>query len=180
MRNGPTPGSAADDVPQADPESVGRAILLRQLTMGPRSEAQLRQAMARRNVPEDVADRLIARFVEVGLIDDAQYATEFVQSQAAAGALSRRRVQHKLRQKGVAEDTVAAAVAQIDPAEERAAALDLARRRAARMADLDEPTRRRRLAGVLARRGYPSETVFAVVAEVLAGEEADEPAGDLP
>ncbi len=115
MRNGPTPGSAADDVPQADPESVGRAILLRQLTMGPRSEAQLRQAMARRNVPEDVADRLIARFLEVGLIDDAQYAADFVQSQAAAGALSRRRVQHNLSQKGVAQVNVEAAVAQIDP-----------------------------------------------------------------
>ena len=41
MNDGPTPGSSADDVPDADQESVARAILLRQLTMGPRTESQL-------------------------------------------------------------------------------------------------------------------------------------------
>jgi regulatory protein len=173
VTSGPTPGTPADDVPQADQESVARAILLRQLTMGPRTEVQLRQAMARRNVPDDVADRLIARFVDVGLIDDVGFAAEFVQSQAAAGGLSRRRVQHKLREKGVPADIVAAAVEQIDTADERAAALDLARRRAARMSGLDPQTKRRRLAGVLARRGYPSEIVFAAVAEALAEDRVD-------
>lgn len=174
MRQGPTPGSAADDTPAADPEAVARSILLRQLAMGPRTEAQLRQAMARRNVPTEVADRLVARFVEVGLIDDAQYAADLVHSQAAAGGLSRRRVQHKLRQKGVAAETVAAAVAQIDPEDERASALDLARRRAGRMTALDPATRRRRLAGVLARRGYSSEIVFTAVAEALAEDQPED------
>ena len=175
MRNAPTPGSAADDVPQADPEAVARAILLRQLTMGPRTEAQLRQAMARRNVPEAVCERLITRFTEIGLIDDAGYAADFVQAQAASGALSRRGVQHKLQQKGVPADIVTAALEQIDPADERAAAADLARRRASRMQGLDPQTRRRRLIGVLARRGFPSEVVHAAVAEALAEEGVSEP-----
>jgi regulatory protein len=161
-------------VPQADPETVARAILLRQLTMGPRTAAQLRQAMARRNVPDHVGERLIIRFTEVGLIDDAGYAAEFVQAQAASGALSRRGVQHKLQQKGVSAEIVAAAVEQIDPADERAAAGELARRRAARMRGLDPQTRRRRLMGVLARRGYSAEIVYEAVAEALAEEELPE------
>jgi regulatory protein len=175
---GPTPGSSADDVPHADPDSVARSILLRQLTMGPRTEAQLRQALQRRSVPEDVADAVVRRFIEVGLIDDASYAQEFVRSAGSAGTLSRRGVQYRLRQKGVSEDVVADAVGQIDPASERSAALDLALRRAARMAEVDPATRRRRLLGLLARRGYPSDIVHGVVDEVLAEAEALD--ADLP
>lgn len=167
MSVGPTPGSSAEDVPEADPDSVAKSILLRQLTIGPRTEAQLRQALQRRNVAQDVADRAVARFVEVGLIDDADYAREFVRSAGAAGALSRRGAQYRLRQKGVSEDVVADAVQQIDPASERSAARDFAVRRAARMSGVDIATRRRRLAGMLARRGYASQIVYDVVEDVL-------------
>ena len=166
--DGPTPGSAADDVPAADRDSVARAILLRQLTVGPRTEAQLREALSRRNVPAEVAEPLLARFVEVGLIDDRAYAEALIRSETMAGGLSRRRVQHRLREKGVPDQVVANAIEGIDPAAEERAAFELARRRAGRMSGLDPVTRRRRLSGVLARRGYDAATVRKVVDDVLA------------
>lgn len=177
MIQGPTPGTSADDVAPADPERVAKSILLRQLTMGPRTEAQLRQALQRRNVPQDAADRVVARFIEVGLIDDATYAQEFVRSAGSSGSLSRRGVQYRLRKKGVSEEVVAEAVQQIDPATEHSAALDVAQRRAARLAGLDDVTRRRRLMALLARRGYPAEVVHSVVREVLAVEGSQDPGG---
>lgn len=159
----PTPGSLADATADADPEAVARAILLRQLTMGPRTRAQLEQALARRNVPSQVAQALLDRFIEVGLIDDAAYAQALIRSDAAAGSLSRRRVAQRLRHKGVSPEITAAAVAGIDPDEEFEAAVDLARRRLPRMLSLDPVTRRRRLTGLLARRGYDGSTVRQVL-----------------
>lgn len=167
--SGPTPGSAADDSPPADPERVARAVLLRQLTAGPRTEAQLREALAKRRVPAEVAEPLLARFAEVGLIDDAAYAEALIRSEAAAGGLSRRRVAQRLTAKGVSRDVVATVVAEIDPDAEYQAARDLAARQQRRLAGLDPTTAQRRLIGVLARRGYPPDTVRTVVQETLGG-----------
>lgn len=170
---GPTPGTSADDVPAADAERVARGILLRQLTAGPRTEAQLREALRKRNVPHDVAEDLLQRFTDVGLIDDRAYAELVVRSESAGGGLSRRRVAQRLRDKGVAEDVAAEAVDTIDPEDEAAAALDLARRRAKRTVGLDDVTRRRRLMGVLARRGFDHGTVRWAV-DIALGEADDE------
>lgn len=166
-RSGPTPGSPADESESADPEAVGRAILLRQLTLGPRTRAQLAQAMTRRNVPPEVAEPLLERFTEVGLIDDAAFAELLIRSEAAAGGLSRRRVAQRLRQKGVPGEVVDAAVGGIDPQQEYEAARELAQRRLRRMAGLDAPIARRRMAGLLARRGYSPEIVHQVLRHVL-------------
>jgi regulatory protein len=170
----PTPGSLADATPDADPEAVARAILLRQLTMGPRTRAQLEQALARRNVPSQFAQALLDRFTEGGLIDDAAYAQALIRSDAAAGSLSRRRVAQRLRHKGVSPEITAIAVAGIDQDEEFDAALDLARRRLPRMLSLDPVTRRRRLAGLLARRGYDGSIVPQVLGRVLDDSTGDD------
>ena len=46
---------------EADPRAVARAIVLRQLTMGPRSRAQLLEKLERRGCPEDVAREVLDR-----------------------------------------------------------------------------------------------------------------------
>ncbi|MDD9204853.1 regulatory protein RecX, partial [Georgenia sp. 10Sc9-8] len=69
----PARGAAAQD-PEPDPEQVARTIALRQLSAAPRSRAQLADAMARKDVPEAVAEAVLDRFTEVGLVDDAAYA----------------------------------------------------------------------------------------------------------
>lgn len=153
--------------PDADPANVARLILLRQLTARPRTRAQLREALRKRNVPDDVAEQALDRFVEVGLIDDAAYAQAVVRSEAGSGGLSRRRVRQRLVQHGLDEELVARTVADIAEQDEDEAALEFARRKVVRWSDADPATRRRRLTGLLARRGYRSETVHRVVREVL-------------
>ena len=73
---GPTPGSLADAGPEPDPESVARTILLRRLAAAPRTRAQLAADLAARDVPGDAAERVLDRFTEVGLIDDAAFADD--------------------------------------------------------------------------------------------------------
>lgn len=163
---GPTPGSAADDVPEADQESFARQILLRQLTVAPRTREQLLQALLKRNVPEALAERLLDRFTDNGLINDRDYAEQFIASRQAGGGISRRGAAERLRAKGVPADLIAEAVSAIDEDDEYEAALRLATKKLAGMRGLPAQTRMRRLAGALARRGYGSDLVHRVVRQV--------------
>ena len=70
----PPPEDPVAKGPDADPESVARTILLDQLTGRARTRAELAEKMAKKHVPDDVAQRLLDRFTEVGLIDDAAFA----------------------------------------------------------------------------------------------------------
>src|SRR5690606_31295703 len=149
----PTDGAAAHDV-EPDQESVARSIALRQLTGAPRSRHQLAEAMARKDVPEEVAERVLDRLTDVGLIDDAEYAHILVRSQREARGLARRALAMELRRKAIVEDDAAAALATVDDEVEEAQARELLRRRWRSGANLDPQVRSRRAISMLARKGY--------------------------
>ena len=87
---------------------MARQILLRRLTDQPRSRAELAKALAKRRVPDDVATRVLDRFTEVGLIDDAAFARSWVESRQRGRGLARGRSPHELRTKGVDRETARA------------------------------------------------------------------------
>jgi regulatory protein len=172
-------GSLADpaDSAEADPETVARAICLRQLTLGPRSRAQLAQALAKRNVPTEAATTVLDRFTDVGLIDDQAFAAGWVESRQAGRGLAKRALAHELRAKGIAAEVIEQTLDGLDPETERDAAARLVARRLKSTARLPADVRLRRLVGMLARKGYSSATAMAVVQEALASEEAHSQAG---
>jgi regulatory protein len=152
----------------ADPAAAAREIVLQQLTVGARSRAQLHQAMVRRQIPEDVATAVLDRFEEVELVDDEAFARQWVQSRHLGRGLARRALAYELRQRGVAEDTLKSAVDELSADDELSAARELVRRKAATMR-ADEPQRRvRRLAGMLARKGYGGAVAMQAIREELA------------
>ncbi len=159
--------------PPADPEAVARAICLRLLEARPRTRAELAAAMHRRAVPAEVAERLLVRFGEVGLVDDAALASAWVQSRSTGRALAGRALAGELTRRGVARELVTAAVATLDPAAELSAARELVARRLSRTAGLPVAVRTRRLAAVLARKGYAGSLAMQVVREALAAEAPD-------
>ncbi|MDQ0028945.1 regulatory protein RecX [Arthrobacter bambusae] len=160
---------AAD--PEATPESVARAIVLRQLTNSPKSRLQLARKLAERNVPEDVAEAVLDRFEEVRLIDDADFAEMWVRSRAQSRKLARGALRRELADKGIDPETAEQALAQVSDDDERNAARELVARRLRSGTDLSDRTERdrqtRRLASMLARKGYQPSAAFAIVCEVL-------------
>jgi len=138
-----------------DVEEGAREYLLRSLTASARSRKQLADGLAARDVPADVAARVLDRFTEVGLVDDPALARAIVRSRSQETGAARRRIADELRRKGIDPDVAADALAQIDDEDERRTALDLARARARRLAGLERDVALRRLVGVLARKGYP-------------------------
>jgi regulatory protein len=163
-----------DTGPDADPENVARAIVLRQLAGQPRSRAELAKALERRSVPDDVIENVLGRFSEVGLIDDAAFARAWVESRHAGRGLARRALAHELRRRGVGDDEVGEAVDQLSPETELTTARALVTRRLRATRGLDGQTRVRRLVGMLARKGYPPGVALRVVREVLADDADDD------
>lgn len=153
--------------PHADPESVARKILLDQLTGQARSRQELADRLARRNVPDEVAGRLLDRFEEVGLVDDEAFARSWVDSRQRTRGLARRALAQELRRKGVADETTREVLAEVDPAAEEQAARLLVRKRLRSLRGVDDTTAARRLAGMLARKGYPAGLAYAVVRDEL-------------
>lgn len=142
---------------------MARTIVLRQLTAGPRTRAQLAAALSRRDVPADVAEAVLDRFEQVDLVDDEEFARQWVSTRHTGRGLARRALAHELRQRGVAEDLVRDAVDALDPKDELATARELVRRRAASMTADDPARRTRRLAGMLARKGYGAEVAMQAI-----------------
>lgn len=178
-RRGGEPASARGSRgagPPADPEAAAREICLRLLSFSPRTRAQLADALRRKGVPDDVAERVLGRYSEVGLIDDAAFARAWVQSRHAGRGLARRALADELRRRGVADETVNDAVEELDPAQEEAAARELVAKRMAATRGLDPAKRTRRILGVLARKGYSGGLAYRLVREALEAEGIE----DLP
>jgi regulatory protein len=165
---------------EADPEAVARKILLDTLTGQARSRQELADKLAKRGVPDDLATTLLDRFTEVGLVDDAAFARQWVESRHRSRGLAPRALKQELRRKGVDDDDAAEALEQIDESAERAAARALVDRKLRSMRGLDRQVATRRLAGLLARKGYSSGIAFSVVREALVEAGEDDELGDHP
>ncbi|MFZ2501415.1 MAG: regulatory protein RecX, partial [Nocardioides sp.] len=152
--NPPPPPDEGVAGPDADPEAVARRILLEQLTGRARSRAELADKLRGRGVPDEVAERLLTRFTEVGLIDDAAFAHAWATSRQSGRGLAKRALALELRRKGIDEETVAETLSGLDPEAEEAAARQLLRKKMRSMRGLPREVATRRLLGALARKGH--------------------------
>ncbi|RYZ28395.1 MAG: regulatory protein RecX, partial [Propionibacteriaceae bacterium] len=114
----------------ADPEQVAREIVLRKLAVQARTRVELERALAGREVPEEAAATVLDRMTEVGLIDDATFAHDWVVSRQQRRHLSKMALRRELQTKGVDREVIDAALADVEGGDEHRAALDLAQRRA--------------------------------------------------
>ncbi len=104
---------------------------------------------------------------EVGLVDDAALARDWVDSRQQRRQLSKRALRHELQHKGVDRDEIEVALSTVGAEEEYEAATALALRRLRTMTGLSREVRYRRLAGALARRGFNGGLTTRVISEVL-------------
>ncbi|OIJ64658.1 recombination regulator RecX [Streptomyces mangrovisoli] len=166
---------AEKEEPPADPVERARAICLRLLTGTPRTRKQLADALRKREIPDEAAEEVLSRFEEVGLIDDGAYADAWVESRHHGRGLARRALAQELRTKGVDSALIDEAVGRLDSDQEEETARELVARKLRATRGLDRDKRMRRLAGMLARKGYAEGMALRVVRQALAdeGEETD-------
>ena len=106
LQNSASPSSdrvgeeSARSADEADAE-VARTIALRKLAARARTRYELDQALQAKNVPPSVKDAVLDRMQEVGLVDDASFAADWVASRQQRRHLSRRALRRELEAKGV-------------------------------------------------------------------------------
>ena len=152
----------------ADPEQVVRTILLRRLSSAPRTRGELEKDLARRGADPEVAASVLDRFEEVGLIDDDAYARMWVESRHRSKALARSALKRELSDRGLDRESIEEAISQIDDDAEWQRARDFAAAKFRVRRGEDPLKAMNRLAGQLARKGYPASMCFTVAREVSA------------
>jgi regulatory protein len=167
------PSEVAGRSAAIDPEARGRQICLRLLTTAPRTRAQLADAMRRRGVPDETADAILGSLTNAGLIDDAAFAKAWVESRHYARGLSRKSLSAELSRRGVDGDDITEAVEALDPEQEIETARQLVARKLRSTRGQPADARARRVASMLARKGYPAGLAFRLIREALEQEGAD-------
>ena len=153
-------------------EEQAHALCLRLLTVRARTRSELAGRLAQRGYGEETAHAVLGRLEAVGLIDDADFAHQWVRSRQVNAGKGKRALAAELRAKGLGNEIVAAALDEIDVGTERTRAEQLVERRLRResLGGGDDAKVMRRLVGMLARRGYSQSLAVGVVTDVLAGE----------
>jgi regulatory protein len=154
-------------VSESDPREVGRIIALRLLELKPRTEGELHQKLCERGIPQDVADEIITRYAQVGLLDDRAYARMWVESRMRSRGLGAAALRQELRRHKVPDALIDEALAQLEPEDGLEAAVDCVRPRVARCPLPLSPKDQRRLVNFLMRRGHGLDTARRALARVV-------------
>ena len=149
-------------------EEQARALCLRLLTARARTRAELSAQLVKRGYPDDVRDVVLDRLAAVGLIDDAEFAEQWVESRRSSAGKGKRALAAELHTKGVDNDVITTVLAGIDAGAERDRAEQLVQARLRREnLDGDQARVARRLVAMLARRGYDQTMAYNVVSVQL-------------
>jgi regulatory protein len=169
-------------------EPVGEAGLMeyavRMLASQMRTERELRRLMKRRAVEgdegEQAMDAVVVRLKELNYLSDARFAAEYTRLRKEGEKFGRRRVQQDLAAKGVASETVGAAVsAAYEGVDEVMLAREyIARKRMKQPEGEKAKQESARVMGRLLRAGFSAGTVYKVLREWGVEVEEVDVAGD--
>jgi regulatory protein len=161
---------------RADAVQAAREVALRFLSFRPRSEAEVRSYLERRKgYPPDVVMDVLAWLRDRGYIDDTAFAQFWVADRITYRPRGHRLLRAELRRKGVARETVEAALEPLDLRDkaliEQAARMRLRRLAAADKADFQRF--RTKIAAFLARRGFDYDDIAAIVRQLWSELQSD-------
>ncbi len=162
--------TSEDQQPEKRAEQA-KSLCLRLLTVRARTRAELAGQLTKRGYPDEVSDRVLDRLTTAGLIDDTDFAEQWVRYRREHAGKGRKALAAELRTKGVDEDVIAGALEGIDAAAERDRAEHLVHAKLRRETlGADDVKVTRRLVAMLARRGYNPSMAYDVVSTELAAE----------
>ena len=143
----------------------------------PQAEGRVRAKLADRGWAPAVIDATLARARRERLVDDPAMAAALVAERRAKGHAVAR-IRRDLRERGFDDAVLAVALGDAEREDPEAAAFAVARAKAAALTGVTAETAFRRVAGHVARRGYPEGLARKVAREaVFTAREAERTAG---
>lgn len=150
----------------ADPYELAHTIALNALVTRAKSKGELLAHLKKRGVEDGVANAIIYRLQEAGLINDAEFAKAWVQSRHNAKKLSKRIIAGELRTRGVDQLSIDAALDEIDGEDEYRMAFSLAMKKYSTMSRLESGVQIRRIQSLLQRKGFGFDLIGRVIREL--------------
>ncbi len=164
LRVGQTLSSAEiERLKGTDLEEKAKNVAIGYIEYRPRSIAETRQHLQKKEYPDDVIERVVQRLADVELLNDVAFARYWVEQRETFKPRSKMALQMELRKKGIDRALIETAVAEVD---ELAAASQAAHAKARRWHSLPKLEFRKKLGGFLQRRGF-SYDIIREVTEAL-------------
>jgi regulatory protein len=155
---------SADDLRKEAMERAGRMLALR-----PRTEREMRDRLTEADFPDDVVEETVGRLIELKLVDDKDFATQWIEERTRRKGLGPRALMAELTAKGVDRSLIEEVLAESGPDE-----VELAKEMAARHVRkvIRFPLREQgaKLQQMLVRKGFSFEAAEEGARSVLPPE----------
>lgn len=140
--------------------------VLRLLGRRARSTLEVRRYLQRKETPEPVIERVVARLKDADVLDDSNFARQWIESRCRQRPRGERALFAELREKGVSADIIRSVLADME-LDEHALARKAAEKRTRSLRRVnDYETFSRKLKGYLARRGFTWNVVRPIIDEM--------------
>lgn len=143
-----------------------RALVL--LAYRPRSIVEMRERLSDDGYPVDLVNRAVTRLVEIGYLDDSEFAAQFIRSKKASG-WGFRKIRDGLARKGITDEIIEELRDDSFAAEDE---VERAQRLIERL-DLSERKGRDRAIRRLLSKGFSPDIAITAVRSAAAGDDAE-------
>ncbi len=136
------------------------------------SRAELAEKLARRDYGRPLVKEVLDQLTGLGYVNDEQFAQALASSASGHKQYGRERARLELLQKGISEVIVERALDEVyNPADSAATIRALVKKHLPRLGRLDPTVARRRIIGMLLRRGFEEDMVQSIVEKLMGPEE---------
>jgi regulatory protein len=149
-------------------DAIDRAVstAMRALEQRMQTSRELRTRLLRKGFDSEAIDGALAKLVDYGYLNDERFAELWIENRLAHRPRGKRMLEQELRQKGVDRQIVDETVAAME-IDDRSAALELAQKRLRSVQGLPADEQRKKLTGILARKGFDFGVIRATLETVL-------------
>ena len=163
------PPERAQQLQETDARETAYQRALNYLSYRPRSTQEVRQNLKKHDTSDDAIEETLTRLHRNGLVDDLQFAQDWVENRSTFRPRGRRALTAELRKKGIAREVIEAALQDLD---ENSLALRAAMKQARKYRGLEWHDFRRKMSAFLARRGFDYETAKSAVKHAWDAQDA--------
>jgi regulatory protein len=152
-------------------DAIDRAVAaaVRALEQRLQTRRELSTRLLRKGFSPGTTEAALDKLAGYGYLNDERFAEVWIENRLAHRPRGKRMLEQELRQKGVDRQIVEETVAGME-IDDRAAALELAQKRLRSVQGLPPDEQKKKLTGILARRGFDYGVIRATLERVLGGE----------
>ena len=143
------------------------ASLMRLCSRAEKSSGDARRLMARWGVAVAERDGVLAKLIEMRFIDDSRFAAAYVRDRSRFGGWGTYKIRAGLKAKGVAEEIINEALAQLTDKNSEEQLLRQVERKAPKIKAANDYELKTKLIRFALSRGFEYDTVLAVVEQFM-------------